>query len=209
MTAKEGQQQRLQVFKNVVPINPADPAPIEPTTGQTQLFDVQAVLKPLEDMFSTKMESLEQQNKALTGQISRLGSSVASLTNKLDDKVVHHKEANLVISPHQDLDAADVAWVDSALPSEAYYPYTTGDLAQPVGIHASRLGHFFKSAGIQGDPKFHCALKTGKMNYVQKYRGSALKALFEAASAGKVPDMKIGEIQKLQKYFELQRAMSQ
>lgn len=207
---KEGPQQRVQLFKkNVIPINPSEQVVTELPAAHPQLVDVQSVLKPLENLFAQRMESMERQNKELTGQITRLGSTVSTLTNKLDDKVVHGKEANLVISPHQDLDRADVAWVDSALPSEAYYPYTTGELAQPVDIHASRLGHLFKVSGVQGNPKYHCAVKTGTKNFVQKYRSSALRALFDAAKAGNVPDMKMGEIQKLAKYIEMQQSMSE
>lgn len=147
------------------------------------------------EMMNQKMGALQSENQGLrqeisehknavqgnTEQVNRLGNTVAQLATKFNEKVVTGKNPDLVISPHGDPSLADVALVDSALPAEAVYPYTTGELASWAGIHASRLGQLFKKAGIQGDHNFHCAIKTGKTNVVHKYKARALRGLYDFA----------------------------
>jgi hypothetical protein len=63
-----------------------------------------------------------------------------------------------------------------------------------VNLQASRLGKLFKAAGVQGDYRYHCAIKIGKTSTVQKYKMRAIRALYEAAIANRVPGIKQGEI---------------
>lgn len=158
-------------------------------------------------MMNHKMSGLQQENQALresvaghqevvksnTEQVSRLGVSVARLAGKFEEKVITGVCPDLAIGV-ADMNNADVALVDSALPAEAVYPYTTSELATLITVHASRLGKLFKIAGIQGDPRYHCSIKIGKTAMVQKYKMRSLKALYDAAIAGKVPGIKPGEI---------------
>jgi len=163
-------------------------------------------------LMNHKMGTLQQENQALresvaghkeeltkavesnTEQVSRLGNSVAKLAGKFEEKVVTGVCPDLAFSP-ADLNRTDVAFVDSPLPTEAVYPYTTSELAALVTtIHASRLGHLFKLAGVQGDHRYHCSIKIGKTATVQKYKMRAIRALHEAAMNGRVTGIKPGEI---------------
>lgn len=158
-------------------------------------------------MMNSKMGGLQQENQALrdsvaghqeavknnTEQVSRLGVSVARLAGKFEEKIITGVCPDLAIGV-ADMNNSDVALVDSALPAEAVYPYTTGELATLITVHASRLGKLFKIAGIQGDHRYHCSIKIGKTSMVQKYKMRSLKALYEAALANKVPGIKPGEI---------------
>lgn len=215
MTREQEAQQKLFQFKQKVRnITEFPDSPVEGQDGQMKLFTISKEIQQLSDLFSTKFEqqqkSMEVQNKAnevLSNQVGRLSATVANLTTKIEDKVVHDKNPDLVISPYADPDAAEVAFVDSALPAEAYYPCSTTDLAQPVGIAASRLGTLFKNAGIQGNPRFHYAIKTGKSMIIQRYKATAIKELLDRAKANKVPGIKLAEIDKIAKYFRLQQLL--
>jgi hypothetical protein len=140
-------------------------------------------------LMNHKMGSLQQENE----QVSRLGNSVAKLASKFEEKVVTGVCPDLAFSP-ADMNRTDVAFVDSALPTEAVYPYTTSELSALVNLHASRLGKLFKLAGIQGDHRYHCAIKIGKTSMVQKYKMRAIRALYEASIGNRVPGIKPGEI---------------
>lgn len=201
------QQKIFKFTERVRTVAESAEPPIDNKTGQLKFLNIQPELQPLADLFATKFEQQQKANETLSAQVGRLSNSVANLASKMDDKVVHDKAPDLVISPFADPDAADVAYVDSALPAEAWYQCTTNDLALPVGITASRLGLLFRLAGIQGNPKYHYAIRTGKST-VQRYRATALRELLERARSGTVNGIKQHEIEKLEKYFRIQQLLS-
>ncbi len=182
--------------------------PVDNQTGQLKFLNIAPELQPLAELFATKFESQQKANISLSEQVGRLSNSVGSLASKMENKVVHDKEPDLVISPFPDPDCADVAYVDSALPAEAWYQCTTSDLAGLVGITASRLGFLFRLAGIQGDPKYHYAIRSGRTSMLQRYRATALRELLERARSQKFDGIKQHEIEKLEKYFRLQRLLT-
>lgn len=218
---ENSQQQQLRLLRSkVVPFSGVEQTTdqrVEQPRRQS-MEDLIAALPPgLSDalqLMNHKMSSLQQENASLkesvaeheaykaqlakavesnTEQVTRLGNSVAKLAGKFDEKVVTGVCPDLAFSP-ADLNRTDVAFVDSALPAEAVYPYTTSELAALLTIHASRLGHLLKIAGVQGDHRYHCAIKIGKTATVQKYKKRAIRALHEAATNNQIPGIKPGEI---------------
>jgi hypothetical protein len=199
----EAQQKIYNFTERIRNVAEAAEMPADSQTGQLKFLNITPELQPLADFFANKFEAQQQANQTLSSQVGRLSNSVANLAAKMEDKVVHDKAPDLVISPFSDPDAADVAYVDSALPAEAWYPCTTADLAGLVELTASRLGYLFRLAGIQGNPKFHYPIRTGKSGVLQRYRATALRELFDKARAGKVNGIKQYELEKLEKYFRL------
>ena len=162
----------------------------------------------LRDSLSGHKEELTKAVESNTEQVSRLGNSVAKLAGKFEEKVVTGVCPDLAFSP-ADMNQTDVAFVDSALPAEAVYPYTTGELSALITMHASRLGKLFRVAGIQGDYRYHCAIKIGKTSMVQKYKMRSLRALYEAAIGNKVPGIKDGEIALLSRCLAMLASSNQ
>lgn len=204
-----GQQKLLHVVEKIQPALDEKQPVIDKDSGQVMLLNITPELKPLADFFANRFDAAQKTNEQLSNKVERLSNSVAGLASKMEDKVVHDKAPDLVISPFADPDRADVAYVHSPLAAEAWYPCTTGDLAALVDITASRLGLHFRNAGIQGNPKFHYSIRTGKKGVLQRYRATALPELLELARAGKVQGIKQYEIDKLEKYFRLHQLMTE
>jgi len=209
MSENEAQQKIFKLTERIRTVAEGSEQPVDSRNGQLKFLNITPELQPLADLFATKFEQQQRSNETLSSQVGRLSNSVASLAAKMEDKVVHDKAPDLVISPFADPDRADVAYVDSPLAAEAWYPCTTGDLAALVDITPSRLGLHFRNAGIQGNPKFHYAIRTGKKGTLQRYRATALAELLTLSRSGKVQGIKQYEVEKLEKYFRLHQLITQ
>lgn len=210
MSESEAMQQKIfSLTERIKTVAETAEQPVDSKSGQLKFLNIQPEFQPLADLFATKFEQQQVANEKLSTQVGRLSNSVANLAAKMEDKVVHDKAPDLVISPFSDPDKADVAYVDSPLPAEAWYPCTTTDLAVLVDLTASRLGFLFREAGIQGNPKFHYPIRTGKAGVLQRYRATALRELMDKAKAGKIQDIKPYEIDKLEKYFRLHQLLTE
>lgn len=197
-------QHRLQLVKNVSMLAPEE-AFVEGETGQMQMFKLEPTLAECPPL-SAKLSALQNENNELNEKNGRLKNTVVSLTEKIKDHVVAEKAPDVVISHSQDLDKGDVAWVHGALPAEPYYPHSTGQLAELVQMTASRLGRLFSVAGIKGNRLYHYQMAIGKKSCSQKYRATALQALYEAAIAGNVPEITEDEVARLKGWLQIVKA---
>lgn len=197
-------QHRLQLIKNVSMLSPEE-ALVEGETGQMQMFKLEPSLAACPPI-SAKLSALQSENRELSESNGRLKNTVVSLTEKIKDHVVAEKSPDVVISHSQDLDQGDVAWVHGPLPAEPYYPYSTGQLAELVQMTTNRLAKLFKSAGIKGNRLYHYQMPIGKKSCSQKYRATAIQALYEAATAGKVSEITDEEVAGLKGWLQIVKA---
>lgn len=204
------QQQLLRVVDKHDPIVSGEYP--KDNTGQTKLFSanpqIEAMLDYLKSDFDARNEALaselKETNEKLannSAQMARVGTSLDRLISKFDEKVVTGVCPDLMISPHEP-GRADVTLVESALPAEPSYPCTTAELAAFVNIHHSRLGYYFRLAGIQGNRDYHYAIKTGK-SFVHKYKVRAIKALHDYVVKKKPEWIKAKEIASIERYLKL------
>lgn len=173
--------------------------------GQLHLFKMGQALEQSEPI-GAKLSALQRSNKELLDKNNRLSNTVTGLQTKINDHVVGEREPDLVISHSQDLDKADVAYVRGSLPAEASYPYLTSKLADLVQMTATRLGLLFRKAGIKGDNRYHHEMETGRTSRTQKYRATALKALYDLAVDGKVHGITEEEITRLKTWQQIVNA---
>ncbi len=77
-----------------------------------------------------------------------------------------------------DLNAStDVAVATIQLRPEDYYTYTTGDIAELLGIKINEVVKLVGSLGLRNNSEYHKPIKTGKKNFVQKYSQPALEKI--------------------------------
>jgi hypothetical protein len=207
----EAQQKLLRVVRGVKPIAPSEQYPAD-QSGQTRLFSpnpqVEALLQYLKADFDARNDTLaselKETNEKLTKtneQMSRVGTTLDRVLSKFEEKVVTGVCPDIMVSPHEP-GHADVTLVESSLPAELSYPCTTAELAGYVGIHHSRLGYYFRLAGIQGDPTYHYAFRTGKSS-VNKYKLRALKGLYDYVIENSPSWIKKTETASIQRYLIL------
>ncbi|MCL1491298.1 MAG: hypothetical protein M1G31_11175 [Pseudanabaena sp. Salubria-1] len=77
-----------------------------------------------------------------------------------------------------DLNAStDVAVATIQLRPEDYYTYTTGDIAELLGIKINEVVKLVGSLGLRNNSEYHKPIKTGKKNFVQKYSQPAFEKI--------------------------------
>jgi len=122
-------------------------------TGQQKLFGTVDEFAPgfseWAGMMNTKLSNSQKENEELkqairdnTAQSKRLVNSIERIIPKFELSVSQERP-DLIVSPYDETHKADVALVSSSLPAEAEYPFSVSQLAEPIGIHASRLGILF------------------------------------------------------------------
>lgn len=206
-----GQGKLFQKVVNITEIRPQDQK-----TGQQKLFgqveDFAPGFNEWAGMMNNMLHQTQAENKQLrqdvqenTAQSKRLATSLERIIPKFEEMSVCGTSPDLVVSPHQELDKADVATVASSLPSEAVYPFTTSDLAQLISMHPARLGTLLRRADILGDSTFHYVCKTGLTGVCQKYKMSALAELYNRGVQGKVAGIKPLELAKIENYLKMQK----
>jgi len=142
-------------------------------------------------------EKIQSQNEL----IERLTVTIANLIPCMEMGVSGEK-AHIYVDSSRPERKADIATIASSLPAEVVYPCTTSDLAQLIGNQASRLGTLLKNYGIKGNPDYHHSFKNGLKSTTQRYKMTALSALYEKALEN--PQwIKPLELEKLKNYFSL------
>jgi hypothetical protein len=212
-------QTRLRVITNIddSPHKPhVDPATGDPrlftiTTELTAMPSVPPEMEPFANFMNNKLKQSQAENKGLKAelirtrqQFGRVGNSVEKLIYKLEQKTISNQNPDIVVGSHTH--EADVILAESALPAELVYEYTTSDLAQLIGLSASRLGTLFKKAGISGNDRLHYSMRTGLKGMCQRYKMLALDELYELAKEGRFEGMKSVELAKLENYLRMKDA---
>lgn len=207
----ESGKQILRVVKETAPITSGYSTD---SNSKTRLFSanptVEVMLQYLKNEFGARNDALASELKDTNQKLSktndqmfRVGNTLDRLASKFDEQVVTGVNPDLMIAPH-DPQRTDVTLVASSLPAELSYPCTTKELAAFVNIHHSRLGTYFKMAGINGDPKYHYAFSTGKSS-INKYKLRALQALHEYMIQNKPTWIKPDAAAALDRYITLHR----
>jgi hypothetical protein len=162
--------------------------------------------------FSTVEEGLSNIQRAFSERQVQLTDKVDRLTNTLENIIPKFEMGISGTKPDIYIDSlapgkkADLATIDASLPSEACYPFITSELAQLIGMNATRLGTLLRRAGITGNDSYHHPFKTGASGFCQRYKMTALYELYKRALAGSFEGMKAEEIANLENYLKIREA---
>lgn len=194
-------ERQLPLLTKVIDIKSAK----QSKKGQQGLFEHEERFIP----YSVVEENLLNIQKTFSEQQIHLTDKVDRLTNTLENLVpkfemgISGKKPDLYVDSLTPGKKADLSTIDSPLPAEACYPFTTSDLAQLISVNPARLGLLFKRSGIVGNESFHHPFRIGRTGTCQRYKMTALFELYDRAEKGQFDGMKPDEISKLGNYLKI------
>jgi len=149
--------------------------------------------KVLSQQVSKNFDDLQQTNEEISQKIGRLQNSMDRIISQFT--AIRNGETEdpaLVVTT--DLNKADLAVVGVQMYQEDYYTYTTGDIADSLGIKINEVVKLVGSLGLRNNSEYHKPIKTGKKNFVQKYSQPAfdkVKQELERANGLVIPNQEI------------------
>lgn len=114
----------------------------------------------------------------------RVAEKFARLQKSIDLMMVHigavqsGEVEDSALKVTTDLNApTDLALATIQLRPEDYYTYTTGAIAEALGIKISDVVKLVDSLGLRNNSEYHKPIKTGKASFVQKYSQPAFNKI--------------------------------
>jgi outer membrane murein-binding lipoprotein Lpp len=133
------------------------------------------------------MNPLSSQIGDLSSKVTRLENSISLMQTQFEAiKNGEADDAALRVTTDETA-AVDIASMRAEIYKEDWYIYTTGHLADKLGISLNKTVQIIKICLLKGEPKYHTEISTGRSDTskVQKYSEDALIRLKqELNSAG-------------------------
>jgi len=135
-------------------------------TSESRIEDI--LKKVLGQQVGKNLENLQQANEEISQKIGRLQNSMDRIISQFTAiKNGETEDPALVVTT--DLNKADLAVVGVQMYQEDYYTYTTGAIAEELGIKINEVVKLVKDLGLRNNSQYHKPIRTGKTNFVQKY----------------------------------------
>jgi hypothetical protein len=123
-------------------------------------------------------------NEQLTEKFTRLQKSIDLMMVHIG-AVQSGEIEDSALKVTTDLNApTDLALATVQLRPEDYYTYTTGDIADALGVNIHKVSKLSDSLGLRNNSQYHKAIKTGKVGRVQKYSQDTFDKIKEAIELG-------------------------
>ncbi len=154
---------------NVIPLSQAQgyrrgDEPLEITESRFE----ELLNKVLNQKVIKNFENLQQNNENISGKIERLQNSMDRIISQFTAiKNGDTQDPALVVTT--DTSKTDLAVAGVKMYQEDYYTYTTGEIADDLGITLDKVVKLGKKLGLRNNSDYHKAIKTGKQTSVQKY----------------------------------------
>ena len=111
-------------------------------------------------------------DERVTAEISRLKTSINRMMDHID-AIARGEAKDSALRVTTDHSAVDLALAGIELSLEDYYVYTSGELAEKLGVRLYDITQMVRKSRLLGDRHYHKAIKIGKTNAVQKYSEAA------------------------------------
>ncbi len=135
-------------------------------TSESRIEDI--LKKVLGQQVGKNLEDLQQANEEISQKIGRLQNSMDRIISQFTAiKNGETEDPALVVTT--DLNKADLAVVGVQMYQEDYYTYTTGAIAEALGIKISGVVKLVNGLELRNNSQFHKPIKIGKTHCVQKY----------------------------------------
>ncbi len=139
-------------------------------------------IETTEEQLRTVLSEVVQQHVA--AKITRLETSINRMVDQFE--AVHNGEADAAaLRVTTDHEAVDLASVSIDIPTEDYYIYTCGGLADKLQIRPYDVQKMVKILELRGNLKYHKPVRTGKKGVTHKWSEETFLKLREALESGK------------------------